>query len=160
MTPAGCSDDPWDMCRKRCQSVIERVVLLEIAAAYPPLFSEPPMLCPTREFMKAFLDPGNGHKLAIFPQYQFGRHRVDFALAYRRSSDRRVFFVVVECDGAAFHDAEKDSARDRDLKDGFPIFKIVRLPAKLINLDRRAAADIVRDAVEEMQRFFAENADG
>jgi DNA helicase II / ATP-dependent DNA helicase PcrA len=56
------------------------------------------------------------HKLAYEPQVRFGRYTVDFLVGLEKNK------VIVECDGRAFHNASKDSERDKVLAlQGFPI---------------------------------------
>jgi very-short-patch-repair endonuclease len=49
-----------------------------------------------------------GHGLVLYPQFPVGRYFADFANPRAR--------VVVECDGAAYHDPERDEARDGDMR--------------------------------------------
>jgi DNA helicase-2/ATP-dependent DNA helicase PcrA len=56
------------------------------------------------------------HKLSYQPQVRLGRYTVDFLVG---TADNR---VIVECDGRAYHSAEKDSERDKVLAlEGYPI---------------------------------------
>lgn len=53
----------------------------------------------------------------LYPQYPVGRFFVDFA--------NPVAKVAIECDGADFHDAEKDAARDKELRSmGWIVYRI------------------------------------
>jgi very-short-patch-repair endonuclease len=55
--------------------------------------------------------------LPFWPQFPIGRFVVDFADPVRR--------IALECDGAAFHDAAKDRARDAELERmGWTVYRI------------------------------------
>jgi very-short-patch-repair endonuclease len=64
----------------------------------------------------------------IAPQYQIGRHRVDFAILINGVANEEIK-IVVECDGHDFHEktkqqAARDKSRDRDLQiDGWKVFR-------------------------------------
>jgi len=54
--------------------------------------------------------------LPMYPQFPVGRYFVDFG-----DPDRR---IAIECDGAAFHDADKDKKRDAELLEmGWRVFR-------------------------------------
>lgn len=44
---------------------------------------------------------------SVWPQFPVGKYVVDFAIVHKR--------IAIECDGAAYHDAARDSARDAEL---------------------------------------------
>jgi hypothetical protein len=46
--------------------------------------------------------------LPLYPQYPVGRYFVDFGDPVRR--------IAIECDGKAYHDAERDAARDAQIR--------------------------------------------
>jgi very-short-patch-repair endonuclease len=57
--------------------------------------------------------------VVIAPQYQIGKHRVDFAIFINGVANEEIK-IVVECDGHEFHEktkeqAARDKSRDRDL---------------------------------------------
>lgn len=55
--------------------------------------------------------------LPMWPQYPIGRYFADFA-------DPRAK-VVIECDGKAFHNAQKDATRDNDMaRSGWRVYRI------------------------------------
>jgi hypothetical protein len=96
----------------RCESPIERLLLPALMAYWPTVCSP--------EDMDILRLPNCDRRIGIFPQYPFGRYRVDFAIAtrVRFRGLTKIVFVVAECDGRAFHDREKDTVRDGELKDG------------------------------------------
>ncbi len=54
--------------------------------------------------------------LSMYPQFPVGRYFVDFGDPALR--------LAIECDGAAFHDKEKDAARDADMLEmGWKVFR-------------------------------------
>jgi superfamily I DNA/RNA helicase/very-short-patch-repair endonuclease len=56
------------------------------------------------------------HNLSYQPQVRIGRYTVDFLVGV---NDRK---IIVECDGKAYHDAARDSERDKVLSlEGYPI---------------------------------------
>ena len=60
------------------------------------------------------------HKLSYEPQVRLGRYTVDFLVGAPNSAENNR--VIVECDGRAYHSAEKDSERDKVLAlEGYPI---------------------------------------
>lgn len=57
---------------------------------------------------------------SVWPQYPVGKYFVDFAIVHKR--------IAIECDGAAYHNAEKDAKRDVELSSiGW---RVVRIPGK------------------------------
>lgn len=57
---------------------------------------------------------------SVWPQYPVGKYFVDFAIVHKR--------IAIECDGAAYHNQEKDAARDAELmKMGW---SVVRIPGR------------------------------
>jgi len=57
---------------------------------------------------------------SVWPQYPVGKYFVDFAIVHKK--------IAIECDGAAYHDAEKDAVRDEELrKIGWAV---VRVPGR------------------------------
>ena len=67
--------------------------------------------------------------LVIYPQYQIGRYRADFALFAKFYNGPVVHKLVIECDGHDFHEktkiqAQRDKKRDRDLTAaGYQVFR-------------------------------------
>ena len=103
------------------------------------------------EFNPLVLLPGEGGKLeygqiALVPQMPMGRFRADFVLAGKGREFVRLF--VIECDGADFHEKEKDEERDRKIRqENKRVKDIIRLSGALIVNDPRKAAEQVRIAV-------------
>jgi very-short-patch-repair endonuclease len=64
-----------------------------------------------------------GMGLPLFPQFPVGRVFIDFADPYRK--------IGVELDGAAYHERERDLARDEKLK--LQGWKIFRIPGRVAN---------------------------
>jgi hypothetical protein len=57
---------------------------------------------------------------SVWPQYPVGKYFVDFAIVHKR--------IAIECDGAAYHNAEKDAKRDVELASMG--WRVVRIPGK------------------------------
>lgn len=58
-----------------------------------------------------------GLPFAVWPQFPVGKYVVDFAIVHKR--------IAIECDGAAYHDAERDAKRDSELNDSG--WRVVRI---------------------------------
>jgi DNA helicase-2/ATP-dependent DNA helicase PcrA len=72
------------------------------------------VLTPIEEKMLEALE---AHKLSYEPQVRFGKFTVDFLVEI---GSRK---VIVECDGNAYHNADRDRERDKILtREGYPIF--------------------------------------
>nr|WP_306795588.1 DUF559 domain-containing protein [Burkholderia sp. GbtcB21] len=56
----------------------------------------------------AMWDEMRSEGVAFWPQFPVGKYMVDFA-----QPDRK---IAIECDGSAYHDVDKDSVRDRELR--------------------------------------------
>ena len=128
-----------------CESPIERLILPWLISQDYPGFNHNP----------AVLRPGESHlyvpfTVAVIPQLPIGRYRADFALASSRK-DGKVRFVIVECDGAAFHDGVsnvvKDVDRDVKLLSNDRVLDVIRIEGKEIRRDPQAAAAIAAKAV-------------
>jgi hypothetical protein len=156
----GSDDRPWRWDRmsaeerlkasmEMCESPIEQLLLKALMTYWPTV-------APRRDFKKALVNSDNDIETAIFPQYQFGPHRVDFAIMHRWDLGREPVFVVVECDGRAFHDRGKDQARDAYLKENFAIHEIVRLSGALITVDVKEAAGMAHDAFLRMTKTLSQ----
>ena len=124
-----------------CESPIERIVLpWLLSRRYAPF-----------PFSPLVLFPGEGAALrygqiAVVPQLPIGRFRPDFALIGKGRETVR--FILVECDGAEFHDADKDAARDAEIRLANPRVKdIVRLSGGLITNNPKSAAETVKARV-------------
>lgn len=121
----------------KCESPIEMALLPWLVAQEYRCFRYSPTV----------LFPGEQEQLpeatvAIVPQLPIGRSRVDFALAARRGGPVR--FVIIECDGAEFHDSvadvKKDLNRDVKILANPRVLEIVRLSGKEIMRSPRDAA--------------------
>jgi very-short-patch-repair endonuclease len=75
--------------------------------------------------------------IAAQPQVRFGPYIVDFLVG---SNGKR---FAVEADGAAFHDAVRDGARDAQLKSQMGLAKVVRFTGSQIYRDADACAQYV-----------------
>lgn len=85
--------------------------------------------------------------LAMWPQFPVGRYFVDFGNPVAR--------VALECDGASFHDANKDAARDAELnKLGWTVLRIPgwRCKKEAPELEQ----DMSDDELEERREFINE----
>jgi len=61
-----------------------------------------------------------GLPFTVWPQFPVGKYFVDFAIVHKK--------IAIECDGADYHDAEKDAVRDEELrKIGWAV---VRVPGR------------------------------
>ncbi len=75
------------------------------------------------------------------PQVEIGRFRADFLIAPGPADER----LVVECDGAGFHDDVRDAARDRELRElGYTV---LRFSGSQIYQDAPACAAAVVSAM-------------
>lgn len=61
-----------------------------------------------------------GLPFTVWPQFPVGKYFVDFAIVHKK--------IAIECDGAAYHNAEKDALRDADLR-GMG-WLVVRIPGR------------------------------
>lgn len=125
---------------QKCESPIERVFLPWLVAQRYVYFDYRPKVL--------FAGEGSelaNYELAIIPQLPIGRKRADFAIAARRGGVAK--FVVVECDGAEFHDASKDAARDKNILNYDRVLAVVRLTGSDIMRDPKAAAEKAGHAV-------------
>jgi len=124
-----------------CESPIERIILpWLLSRRYAPFPFSPLVLAPGEGAAVSY------GQIALVPQLPIGRFRPDFALIGKGRETVR--FILIECDGADFHDSERDAARDREIKLANPRIKdIVRLSGGLITNNPRSAAEIVRNRV-------------
>lgn len=90
-----------------CESPLERAMLPWL------VFADYGLQRPARIHMPktdAGCQPG---EVVIVPQFAFMKYRLDFAVAVWGKWGCR--FFAMECDGTAYHDADKDAERDRYL---------------------------------------------
>jgi very-short-patch-repair endonuclease len=127
-----------------CESPIEKMLLPWLVSQEYRLFKyNPAVLLPgeTQDYVP--------FTVAVIPQLPIGRYRVDFALAMSRGGPIR--FVIVECDGAEFHDGVENVVRDvnRDvrLESNGRVLTVVRLSGQEINRSPARAANKAMEAV-------------
>jgi very-short-patch-repair endonuclease len=89
--------------------------------------------------------------VVIAPQYQIGRHRVDFAIFINIVANEEIR-IVVECDGHNFHEktkvqAARDKSRNRDLQ--IAGWKVLSFTGSEIWQDRTRCAAIVAELVKK-----------
>jgi very-short-patch-repair endonuclease len=85
--------------------------------------------------------------VVIAPQYQIGKHRVDFAIFINFVANEQIR-IVVECDGHDFHEKNKEQAardkrRDRDVE--IAGWKALRFTGSEIWRDHKACASHVAE---------------
>lgn len=80
--------------------------------------------------------------IPLLPQYPTHGYFLDFAHPFRK--------IAVECDGAAFHDEQKDYIRDaRLIKDGWLIFRVTGKECnKTVDIPELCDCDYDQDVVE------------
>lgn len=85
--------------------------------------------------------------LSMWPQFPVGRFFVDFGNPVAR--------IAIECDGKAFHDAQKDAARDLELaRLGW---KVLRIPGwRCKNEAPELDPDMTEDELEARREFINE----
>jgi very-short-patch-repair endonuclease len=132
-----------------CESPIERLLLPWLVAQEYPRFKYKPSV----------LMPGEGSKLedlcvAVVPQLPVGKYRADFAIAARRGVHLK--FLVVECDGAAFHDSvsqvKRDVDRDVTITNSKKILDVIRFSGVQINRSPKGCAAEVAKALVKCWR--------
>ena len=128
----------------RCESPIERQLLPWLLRQQYRFFDAGTFL-----LLPAESDGLEEKQVAVIPQLPIGRYRVDFALAAKRGGRTR--FVIVECDGAEFHDKPEQVMRDVDrdvaLLANRRVLEVVRLSGKEIARVPEEAAARVEDAM-------------
>lgn len=133
--------EAFDRASLSCESPIELTLLPWLLTRHYRPFQFNPLV----------LLPGEGNRLeygqiALVPQMPLGRFRADFVLVGKGRDFFR--FFVIECDGADYHNAEKDAERDRIIKNENKRVKyIVRLRGGAIMFNPRKCAEIVQECV-------------
>lgn len=150
--------DAFERGYPKCATPIEVAILPWLLAQhYLPYF----------DYHPACLFPGEGDQLvdttvAVIPQLPIGTYRADFALAAKRGGPVR--FVIVECDGAAWHDSveqvKRDVNRDVRILNNPRVLDIVRITSKDIFKDPKAAAALAAKAVTEAWKSTNSYLDG
>lgn len=93
-------------------------------------------------------------QMKIWPQFQCGPYRIDFAIFIGPFGiEEKRFQVAVECDGHYFHDrtkeqATRDKSRDRYLT--AQGWRVVRFTESEILADPRGCADQVSELIERL----------
>lgn len=121
-----------------CESPIERYMGAALAYMEAESFGVRPIACWLntkiygRQFDSKDLEHGNCF-IWVSPQHPIevggSAYRVDFLIAAKPYHTDEVFYVVVECDGHAFHErtkdqAQRDKARDRAMTaEGLMVFR-------------------------------------
>lgn len=138
--------EAYELVKPLCESPIERIIAPWLIAQRYYGFVQNP--CVLRPGESAKYVP---YTVAVIPQLPIGRYRADFALAASRR-DGKIRFVIVECDGAQFHDGVpnvvKDIHRDVSLLANDRVLDVVRLEGREIYRDPQKAADKVAKAVK------------
>lgn len=121
-----------------CESPLE-IALLPwlVAQPYHPFLYPPKAVNPT----EALRLPAQC--VGVVAQFPVGIYRSDFALTSRLTDDSLPRFVLVECDGAAFHDEVKDAKRDATIRRDASVLEIVRLTGSQIFQSPETSARIV-----------------
>jgi superfamily I DNA/RNA helicase/very-short-patch-repair endonuclease len=122
--------------------------LLAVDALPPQTFQQLPLLgtqAPLTPIEEELARAFERHGIAARPQVRFGRFIVDFLVEENGSR------FVVEADGAAYHDVERDAARDRELRD-MGVTSVIRFAGREILRDANACASRVRALVHETSR--------
>lgn len=129
----------YDIAQEWCESPIEREMLASLMSANWDECGDPaiPVIRPS--------DPIPADKpIVIMPQFQIGRCRLDFAILCRGLKSPSI--IDVECDGADFHDRQKDAERDTYLRSlGVHVFRATG------SVIRRAPEDISNTIVNLAQ---------
>lgn len=130
-----------------CGSPIEKFLLpWLVAQEYEGTRYQPSVFLPSDDFA-SLLGPS---VVAVVPQLEIGRYRVDFALAHRRRGRSAVKLVLIECDGAEFHKGAANEARDRKrdaiLTADARVLGIIRISGREIYHDPCASAQLAAAA--------------
>ena len=131
-----------------CESPIEKLLLpWLLAQKYTGFTYRPRMLLSGDGYLL------NDMCVAVVPQLQIGRRRADLALAAKRGKHMK--FVVVECDGAAFHDGVenvmRDVSRDVEILKSKKILSVIRFTGSEIHKSPRTCAS---QAAQELYRCW------
>lgn len=110
---------------EQCESPIEKVFISAIMAAAREAGYETFDLYETNHDIDSYA-PGSSCELAIWPQFEVGKYRIDFRLVAKAYDARlnppwSTRKIMVECDGHEFHErtkeqAKRDRAKDRHLQ--------------------------------------------
>lgn len=101
---AGVTDDDHSRLFRGCESPIEAAMLIGLVVVAVEYGLEAVVVAPRLAF-----DSGKGGpQLLIDQQMPIATYRADFAIGMERLDAR----IVIECDGAAYHEAAEAKARD------------------------------------------------
>jgi hypothetical protein len=132
--------ETYERAQKWCESPIERDMLAALLTSNWDQCGDPviPVAGPGEAV------PAN-RPIVILPQFQIGKCRLDFVILCRGLKLPSV--VAVECDGAEFHDRDRDAQRDTYLRAfGIHVFRatgsaIFRAPEDVANMIVNLAQD-------------------
>lgn len=121
-------------------SPIELAFAHRLATRWQEEINGPLLIIPGSEFMAA----GESHceGLAIFPQVQIGKYRVDFLLR-ATLPNQPAGYLVVECDGHDYHERTKEQARhdrSRDREIMLMGIRVIRFTGSEIHADATKCA--------------------
>ena len=132
-----------------CESPIEKLLLPWLLMQQYNGFNHNPAVLLAGETQKYV-----PYTVAVIPQLEIGRYRADFALAASRK-DGLIRFVVIECDGAEFHDGVENVVRDvnRDvtLLKSRRVLDVIRFSGKEIY---RSARKCAAEAAEHVYKCW------
>lgn len=133
-----------------CESPIEQYLLpWLVAQEYYPFEHRPALLLPSE------LGAHVQTTAAVVPQLAIGRFRADFAIAV--SGNGALRFLIVECDGAEFHQGEENQAKDRErdaiITTDRRVFGIIRITGSDIYRNPENCARRVAERLRETWRF-------
>lgn len=150
----GTPEAIFDALARRCESPIEVLMLGALAFGINRSFYTEQ--APSPGFVTRCVTEPTG--IWIVPQFEIGRHRVDFLVTHIAEHMPNVItraMVAVECDGHDYHDktpeqAQRDKSRDRELiAQGYPV---LRFTGREIVRDPRKCADDVANALIAVAR--------
>lgn len=125
---------------KWCESPIERDMLGALLSANWDQCADPVVpVCGPKEAVPA------NRPIVILPQFLIGPYRLDFVILCRGL--QLPSLIAVECDGAEYHDQERDAQRDAYLRAfGIHVFRasgsaIFRAPEDVANMIVNLAQD-------------------
>jgi hypothetical protein len=81
--------------------------------------------------------------VGLVPQFSAGVYRADFGLVSKLMDEGKPKFVLVECDGRAFHEKTRDARRDAVIRKDEDVLDIVRLKGSEIFQSPEGAARVV-----------------
>lgn len=92
-------------------------------------------------------------QVTIEPQAKIGRYRADFLVLAKLKPESEPIKIIVECDGAEFHQTveqrKRDWVRQSELEDRG--YLVIRFSGSQIHYDSRLCADLVIKAMQEFE---------